>query len=76
MIILSCTTFCSLLTVAHNYQHFSLLSRFPIPDKFPDPDGMDARLFLDQCFQNEVEKYCYMWKETGEYAKKNLELKL
>ena len=22
-------------------------------------------------FENEVEKYCYMWKETGEYAKKN-----
>jgi len=21
-------------------------------------------------FENEVEKYCYMWKETGEYAKK------
>ena len=27
-------------------------------------------------FENEVEKYCYMWKETGEYAKKNLDLKL
>ena len=23
-------------------------------------------------FENEVEKYCYMWKETGEYAKKKL----
>ena len=22
-------------------------------------------------FESEVEKYCYMWKETGEYAKKN-----
>ena len=21
-------------------------------------------------FENEVEKYCYMWKEAGEYAKK------
>ena len=21
-------------------------------------------------FETEVEKYCYMWKETGEYAKK------
>ena len=27
-------------------------------------------------FENEVEKYCYMWKETGEYAKKNPDLKL
>ena len=57
---LSCTTFCNLLTVAHNHQHFSLLSQFLIPDKFPDPDGMDARLFLDQWFQNnmhEVKKY-------------------
>ena len=25
-------------------------------------------------FENEVEKYCYMWKETGEYAKKNRNL--
>ena len=23
-------------------------------------------------FENEVEKYCYMWKETGEYAKKKI----
>tara|TARA_B100000963_G_scaffold85610_1_gene73201 strand:- start:894 stop:1844 length:951 start_codon:yes stop_codon:yes gene_type:complete len=23
-------------------------------------------------FEDEVEKYCYMWKETGEYAKKKL----
>ena len=22
-------------------------------------------------FENEVQKYCYMWKDTGEYAKKN-----
>ena len=27
-------------------------------------------------FENEVEKYCYMWKETGEYAKKNRKFKL
>jgi len=27
-------------------------------------------------FENEVEKYCYMWKETGEYAKKKLDMKL
>ena len=26
-------------------------------------------------FEEEVEKYCYMWKETGEYAKKNYKLK-
>jgi len=26
-------------------------------------------------FEQEVEKYCYMWKETGEYAKKNYKLK-
>ena len=26
-------------------------------------------------FEEEVEKYCYMWKETGEYAKKNFKLK-
>ena len=26
-------------------------------------------------FENEVEKYCYMWKETGEYAKKNFNSK-
>ena len=24
-------------------------------------------------FENEVEKYCYTWKETGEYAKKNID---
>ena len=23
-------------------------------------------------FEEEVEKYCYMWKETGEYAKKKM----
>ena len=27
---------------------------------------------FDLVFEEEVEKYCYMWKETGEYAKKNL----
>ena len=26
-------------------------------------------------FENEVEKYCYMWKESGEYAKKNFSSK-
>ena len=25
---------------------------------------------FDKYFDEEVEKYCYMWKETGEYAKK------
>ncbi len=26
-------------------------------------------------FENEVEKYCYMWKDSGEYAKKNFNSK-
>ena len=26
-------------------------------------------------FENEVEKYCYMWKESGEYSKKNFDSK-
>ena len=31
---------------------------------------------FDLKFENEVEKYCYMWKETGEYAKKKIKRKL
>ena len=26
-------------------------------------------------FETEVEKYCYMWKDTGEYAKKKFNFK-
>ena len=35
--------------------------------------GSNVKFILN--FENEVEKYCYMWKETGEYAKKNFNSK-
>ena len=32
--------------------------------------NFDINKNFNRKFENEVEKYCYMWKETGEYAKK------
>ena len=32
--------------------------------------NFDINKNFNHKFENEVEKYCYMWKETGEYAKK------
>ena len=33
--------------------------------------NIDYSTNFNSNFKNEVEKYCYMWKETGEYSKKN-----
>ena len=32
--------------------------------------NFDINLKSKLIFENEVQKYCYMWKETGEYSKK------
>ena len=32
--------------------------------------NIDINLKSDLIFEKEVEKYCYMWKDTGEYSKK------
>ena len=33
--------------------------------------NIDINYKAELKFENEVEKYCYMWKEYGEYSKKN-----
>ena len=32
--------------------------------------NLDYSNYLNSKFENEVEKYCYMWKDSGEYSKK------